>query len=374
MNEDLHERIPKEKRASWSRRRFIKVMLGAGVGAGVEVLLGGVPGFSLREAKAQDDESQENYPEDIIPREELESRYHIQIFDLPKSRYPGNFVELNFRRAVEEEPLFGQLEQGRKKLTIFLVDHYLLDPDYFNPEQRKYLDRYPTVVGFLERSTARNLEQIKREIGEDRERKLEDYSRELEEISNREQNEEISFDEAEVQRQILDYRFRMYLVDEPDDELVMTSGGGVLGSSQSLGTTDDGVPEVFVFVAVREAPFITFQSGDYSKFVSSLITSIHEFSTTPKVSDSYPNVQSMNVGESSSDYPIRRLTGGLILRHELEHAGGSPIEKETDEAVIVDIREAQRRYAEGDDSLYWVVFDTPEGRVITERPSSYVAS
>lgn len=172
MSEDNESDKSKAKWGTWaggpdvskpktgmSRRDFLKT---AGVAAGAMGTSGPVGDVIVNLARFVDSSSlpqtEGEWPDDIVPRGELHDRFRTVIHDLPESEFPGDFVELNFRRSIEDLRLFQMLEGDNPRLIgldVVLVNGEYIDPQFFTPDQRSFLEQFPTILNGLDREQAR---------------------------------------------------------------------------------------------------------------------------------------------------------------------------------------------------------------------------
>ncbi|OGK39023.1 hypothetical protein A3F34_01415 [Candidatus Roizmanbacteria bacterium RIFCSPHIGHO2_12_FULL_44_10] len=92
-------------------------------------------------------------------------------------------------------------------------------------------------------------------------------------------------------------------------------------------------------------------------------------SLNPDLQDSHPHPDKYSF-ELTDAYPFKAQDLALLIRHELNHYSGSN-ETTTDYSSLEQVRQARMRYeksGETDDSLYFAVFETPNGNLISQGP------
>jgi len=365
--EDKEQQIPQApttKQSGISRRGFLRM---AGVAGAVAVAR--EMGADMSPAQAQEVET--NLPTDILSSEELESRYHTRIHDLSRTEFPEDYVELHLRKNISEERMFQRLEQGRTEgFDIFLINNDDINPQYLTASQREYLrTHHPTVIDGVEREIERAQEANRSEILENRDSMRSEYQTKLTQLTER---TDLSDDQLHVQKQALDYQYDRYLSDtiHPQDLNEMRVRGYAPTISGS-----NGRPHSFLFMAVRDKPGdVTFTSGSETLTIpSSRIPTREENrdSYSPSPEQSYPDEEDFTVLDASVDngyVVVNGLTPGFVLRHEVAHSQGIPVEEHADRAALEGITRASVHMNEtGSDEKYWAVFETPEGVTITKN-------
>lgn len=356
---DSPQEAPVEKKGV-TRREWLKA-------AGGGVISGFVPGLGNVNLA----ESKRRRTGEIIGEEELRTRFNTEIFDLPRDRFPDDYVELGFTRSAEQSVLFQGLESGRFKLRVILIDDFQVSTDKLTAEQRQYFQDKPAVLNSLKTELGRIKELSKEKIASEAPEKKVEYDKRLNELMDLRDLGKLTQDQYDVREQALDYQYEAYLVegDNLSDDLLQRNGLRMFGTTQTLGTTKDGKPIQHVFMAVRDIPQVTFKSGDETYTIDAIVSD-DILSIAPKPEDSYADPETLDVDYDSPEYMIGRLDAGIILRHELQHARGLLRERDADSEVIADLTKAYDMKEGGDDSGYWIVFDTPEGRMYAQNAYS----
>jgi len=312
---------------------------------------------------------------DIIPREELESRYRTRIWDLPQAQFPDDYVEMEIRRSAAEELLFQRLEGGRIiGLDIILVDSDSVDPNKLTSEQRELVSQHSTILDGLERKVEEVQELNRQEITANRDKMRAEYQQKLAKLDG--EKGSLSNDKYNVERQALDYVYDRYLSEEPSAEDLKEIGVRGYTSMQGTGENERGEkgPRSFVFLAIRDKQKeVTITSGTESKTISASRIPGDEGSSTvfaPKPEQSYPDentFQTIEDPNSNGYVVVGGHTPGFIFRHEASHARGVFAEDDADKVALEGIVNAASHMKEtGSDEKYWVVFKTPEGITLTK--------
>lgn len=378
-NSSLGEEPRVIKGAGMTRRDFLKVVAKGSAAAAASSVRGAsqLGDFAQSvDARRQSEDARipEGLPDDIISEEELENRFNIKKYDLPREQFPNDFVELHIRASAAEDPLFQRLESGRLKgLNVFLVDHQSIDPSKFTPEQREAMDRDPFILAGLERQLERVKQMNTDEIEDNRSRMREEYNEKYAELSSR--RDQTSDDRFKVEEQALAYTYGRYLRDEPTledlSELSMVGYAPMNGT----GTNHRGEqgPVSYIFLAVRDKePTVTFASGNESKTISSSRIPYGEQNgqRAPHPSQSYPDGSQLTILEEPNEHGYLIVGGrgpGDTFIHESTHARGVLDEPGADRATIERIMSAAQHMRETEsDEKYWLVFETPEGVTITQ--------
>lgn len=364
MNEEEQEAVKPElpKRTTISRRNFLKSI---GAGAASQVI-----------PKWLGHETETEMPTDIVSREELESRYRTNIYDLPEADFPDNYVELEFRRSIAGEPLFQRLESGAIiGLDIILVDSDSVDPEVLTDDQREFMSQHSFISAGLNRKVEEVRELNRQEIIENRDRMRSEYQQKLEELEA--SRSSLSSDEYSVELQALNYMYGRYLSDEPSPQDLKEIGIRGYASMDGTGRNDRGEtgPRSFIFLAVRDKESeVTFSSEGVRKTISSNripyeASSGAQFAPNPE--QSYPGEGNFRIVEdpNSNGYVVvGGHTPGFIFRHEASHARGVFVEEDADRVALQGIVDASIHMQDtGSDEKYWVVFRTPEGVTLTKR-------
>jgi hypothetical protein len=287
---------------------------------------------------------------DLLGKEEL-ANLHIKIYDLPNQ---PDYVKLSFTRDVlNVEPAIRSFAGGQDQLSIYLIDNSFIHPNFLTEEQRK---SDPHVVSILRAFVNEKTEWSKKEIEKQRPQRVSDYNRELQALGQRLESKTISNDRFNVEKRALDYKFRSY-VGQPTMEDLLGPFAGFYYSR------DDYSPfrnsrQGYIFMPVRNSKLETFKSG------SEEITVQRFNNRQPKPEQSYPSPEDLQFDETARVYPIRRLRPGIILGHEIAHAFLNLDHPAPDFYT----RNRLTKAFYDDVRHYWIVFDVPEGPVISSNP------
>lgn len=300
-------------------------------------------------------------PTDFITSEELGEVFHTKILNIEGS----NFVRLRIRREAENESPFKELKNGNDELIIFLMDGPTINPAYFTQEQR---DLYPKVVTWMGSVIERQKQEELERIDEDRDVLMSYYNEQKSSLDNKVSQELITQDQYKVQRAKLDYDYRVVLGNYTDDDFVMNIKG-MTAYADYKDFIDGKMVDVrrsYVFLPMRNFPKVVFESGG--------ITDERDpgarYNVQPEPRMSYPIPEQYSKYLLHSEYPMGAQDVGFALRHELAHVAGVD-HPYADWGPNVEIIQASMlREKTGDDSKYYLVFETPEGMMITHSDNN----
>jgi hypothetical protein len=311
---------------------------------------------------------------DLISREELLNKYHVKIFDLPPSKHPSDYVELNFRQGAKESKLFKKLAQGNLKLDVFVLDDFHIDDQTLEPQQKSALPKH--ILESMQRDVESTMQSNREQLEKTRPTKKAEYTQKFAKLEEQQKTGQISTDKYQAELAALNYTYGMFLRDQPTRE-------DLLVGYQTLGLTKTDVgekgpdgkvtPHAYVFLSARNLPPTkTFKVGNESSTVDSVyVTYMHNpiDNTAPNPEQSYPDPKSITLNPDNEAYAIKSgYTSGIVARHEFNHASGVIVERDADMKAIQEITKAHQTYIEsGDTSQYWLVFNTPQGQMVTQN-------
>lgn len=326
---------PDSKPASPLRRRLLQF---AGLAA-ASAFLHIKPG----QADAAETETKED---DIIPREELDKKYHIKILDLPRSKFP-DFVELNFRRsAITEHPLFEKKAKESNNLYIVILNGPYLSSEFLTEDQRKALPE--EAVRKLDSVMAGFVMGVETEIKKNKKIKLGQYYSKLAELQGELASERISQDYFNDLKAELDFRNSLYIQEQTPESLMERARGVTIQPST------DRTEHQYIFLPGRDI-----KSGNAK------LSSNHR--GTPVPSQSYLDPKTFFVNPDEKEYPIiEGNTPSSNLIHEMEHLLGVQ-HPYADLNVVSRYESSSKRYKEGDDKGYIVKWETPEGEIVSKQ-------
>jgi hypothetical protein len=298
---------------------------------------------------------------DFISREELKEVYNIEILDISGP----DFVTLNFRQsAIEKDPLFELMKNSPNQLAIFLLDGPYISPEFLTPEQK---EKYPFVESLLLDYTQDTIQAGKEEYESSGRRETDKivYEQKLAELQET-LKAGLDDDTYSVYKQWLDIEFFEYT--GVSDILYLNNIGGMHDSIPRFEPNADGVWEdgeqKMIFVPVREPKPIILTSGEVVQEIQ-----LRDPFKSASPEDSYPRTEDFTVDHNETTYPVSGAKGklpiGFVLDHEMRHAAGIQ-HPQADFLPLERIRGAQELLQNGDNSGYYIVFDTPEGQMISE--------
>ncbi len=305
----------------------------------------------------------------VISRERLRDEFGITILDLPRERYPKNYVELNFAESAINSEFFCVLKEDNIKLTIVLINDEKVNIQALDNTQlqalagnQEVLEIIQDQIDFVRNENRITIEQLRYSMQTV-------YNEELLSLEERMQKGFISQDEFSVLSSALKYQYMPYLIESEDitDEMVDEYKGAILGLTATVEIFEENSTELLIFLAVRNPKKTkTFKSGDV---VLNVPTPRADINIQPHPYQSYPSADSLGYvynGENKNGIKIK--TSGILLRHEMAHAMGIDPEGEADRYVFSEIVKAQELYQNNDPRGYWIIFETPKGKTFTARP------
>lgn len=310
---------------------------------------------------------------DFLTEDEL-AGYHTNIWNLPD-------VQLRFRKGAKESPLFKRLEKKGQHLDVILIDDYKVDVDSFTTEQKNiFTGRKATILRSLEASMQKVRDINAEEIKTNKTAKIQEYTIKKNELSQQKNGGQLSDARYEVEVKAIDYLYSRYLVDPPIKEDLET-GVRVTGQTTNASETENGkaFTHSYVFLSIRNMPeSVTLISDDKSESIT-IPSKAATYSKGGYLPDDAPNPtqsyidpdKEFTVDMTLDEYVVTAgRTAGDRLRHEFQHVRGVIVEKDADVGALKELQEASSLFEEKqDDSLYWIVFETPEGQTITQNQS-----
>lgn len=290
-------------------------------------------------------------PDDVVSEKILEQIYGTTIHHLPR-------VQLYLRQKVlEEEPVFQWLKEGKelgRSLKIILVDSPSVGTPYFSAEQQAILGE--EMWERLQRiETAKGKEFL--ENVEVRKRYLSYYQEKLDKLNQRLAKKELDKTSYDVLKERLDEYFRLFLQEPTQEDLAEIGAHVYVGLT--VFTKDN---KIYIFSAVGRKKWQPNQKPKLYDDMPDL---------TPRPYQSFPNPDNLDIINTNK-------TPGFVLRHEFGHIAidedgnlkAIPDENAVDKKALESLRRAAEALLEGDDSLYYFVFQGPAGIVITHNLKS----
>ncbi len=294
-------------------------------------------------------------PDDIIATEELGEKYHTRIWNIPG-------VKLYLRqKAIENEPVFYDLLEGNaESLDVVLLDGSYIHTSFMNEEQKANLPELVDELQLFERR-----ERFKREkYFEAQGPKMKEvFNQRLEELEKKVKSGELKQEEFNLQKDILKTSMRPFLEGPTEDDLNATNAIGMyvrtLRFKEAENPQDDKIRQkIYILLALKEVEMKELKSGNVKVYMKKNLGGI---ALNPD--QSFPDPSKYSIFPKDERYPVGGQSSGFALRHEFaHHKYGHP---QADWVPLEDIKKAYKAYQEGDDSLYYFVFETPEGKIYT---------
>lgn len=303
------------------------------------------------------------FPVDLISEERLKEEYHTIIHNLPD-------VKLSLREKVlSSELLFSELasdpaENGvNKSLDIFLVDGPSVHSSFLTDEQQEALgEAIRPLLGQEQATRRRRLDYY----AGNKDLKTEEYQRKLIELEERSKKlpDNIREDYKRVQFEELSETYRPFLAGPTEDDLKQPAEGlpeDFVPIGFFLKYNQGSIIRYYIFVAVREKPPRVYQSGIVSNINSKDIAA-----RSLDSSQSYPSPDQFGILLDINKHHGKSAPPGQVLRHEFAHFVASHHDSpSTDDVAREIIRQAFEAKKNGDNSLYYIVLQIPQGMIIT---------
>lgn len=294
-------------------------------------------------------------PADVVSPEELAEKYHTKIWNLPD-------IKLHLRqKALENESVFQDILTGNvESLDVVLLDGPYIHTRFMNEEQRANLPELVDELQLFERR-----ERFKREkYFEAQKPKMQEvFNQRLGELEKKIRSGELKQEEFELQKDILKEGMRPFLEGPTEDDLNATNAIGIyvraLRFKEATNPQDDKVVQkIYILLALKEVKMEELKSGNVKVYMKK---NLGGFTLNPD--QSFPDPSKYHINPKDDIYPVGGQSSGFALRHEFAHHNyGHP---QADWVPLEGIKKAYQAYRDGDDSLYYFVFETPDGNIYT---------
>lgn len=330
-------------------------------------------------------------PADIVSDEELYEVYHTRVYNTPT-------VKFHLRRAaLTEEPIFKWLttkesltglriptqaevdagkisvetkawvegNQMEKEFDIVLVDGPVAHPKYMTPEQQKVMGRSYQPLSPTEITKSRETMRVKLKQHIDKVQAEAKAGVDSGKISQEEYIRQLHWVETAVQA--ADKRLSKWTEDD------------AIKSKRIIGSfiSDSLVDKNGQFIGGKKRVLVLAVGEVESEVISFDDQGLFAFGgwEGPQPEDSMisPNVFQMKSEANNDDYQVILGDSGTIgfaVSHEFAHFLKKK-EGEADLAALDRIKKAWEAFQKGDDSLYYFVFETPKGNIVTDMPRKF---
>lgn len=302
-------------------------------------------------------------PSDLISKERLKKEYHTTIYNLSD-------IKLSLREKVlSSELLFSELASDpegngvNKSLDIFLIDGPSIHSSFLTDEQKEALGE--TIRPLLGQEQAIRQKRLNYYAGS-KDLKTEEYQRQLAELEERSKKlpANIREDYKKVQLAELDENYRPFLKGPTEDDLKQPAEG-LPGDYVPIGFflkyKQGSTVRYGIFIAVREKPPRVYQSGIVSNINSRAVEA-----RSLDFSQSYPSPDQFGILVDINKHNGKSAPPGQVIRHEFAHFVASHNDSpNTDEVARDIVKQAFEAKQNGNDSLYYIVLQTPQEVIIT---------